>query len=81
MNLYNSIIRNERSADVMLAKGPGGHSHAKRNQDLQALNPRWGRNLVKEAGAAKRKLFYDEFQSMNNSMSVNHDDNSTLISK
>lgn len=61
---YDSIIRNERSAETMV-------DLTKRTQsDTKVLvNPRWHKSLVRNFDV-KRRLFHDHNSQVNNSISV-----------
>ena len=68
---YDSIIRNERSAETMVNKAA-----RTKIDNLAIMNPRWNKSLVKETGI-KRRLFHDHnHNGLNNSISVPADQDS-----
>lgn len=64
---YNSIIRNDRSAEAMLQNIGRAHSDTK---DL--IKPKWNKNLVSNC-EPRRRLFHDHNSTVNNSISIPHD--------
>ena len=74
-NLYNSIIRNDRSANMDFATEQRAHSDA-----VALMNPRWNKSLIKKQ-EVKRKLFQDHNGSnrANYSVSIPQDQEMDFI--
>jgi len=70
-NLYNSIIRNERSAHATIQKPKEGN---------ESVKPRWNKSLIGKL-ETKRKLFMDNNQYANNSISFPAENESDLFDR
>ena len=73
-NLYDAIVRNERSAETNVSK------HGRYNTEGEnKLKPRWNKNFVKVD--IKRKLFEEGNHSSNHSMSIPSDEENNFASR